>query len=439
MFNCDWNGSHLGPLAHESSLSVFWRFAWRNALDANTMQSIVTKSGFDLYGNSLLSFSWLQAHLLPGRSPLRREVRALQILSKVENVFFSKNLRICPLCLECGYHSFWHQLKDLIWCPLHNCGMLRDCVSCGAPLGVYGFTKASMQWRYRCEQCGESMCGADVTLEKHMDFRDSVQNIESVFGPLSDYLERSAVQIEVLRKIGASHLQLKRYEAWCVPERFYRTIAFSNIPLRPICLGRAPEALTSISWCITMREGWGTLSENGRKISLMRRRRAGGAYISTVHLLRKWLLASLSGDSPLRQKKIDRSKQQIDVRDWSDELLAYHLMRCVFEPTYRESISEQFSVKGLQQRFFADPQFNTVDGREPRQAWRSLFLGLFAILFWMIRRSRKSGVLTLDNLRASVLDMVPMCESSNMENQLRGTVFFPTIPNLPLSLFKAHC
>src|SRR5258708_4126267 len=122
--NRRWAGGDLGPLPHESSLTVFWRFCWRNALDPGEMNEHFGASGHRV--------DWVQfEHATGWGCPDATELRTQGIPSR--ELLFHGRLRYCPICMECGYHSVWYQFRGLGICLLHGVRLISDCFHCGEP------------------------------------------------------------------------------------------------------------------------------------------------------------------------------------------------------------------------------------------------------------------------------------------------------------------
>ena len=60
-------------------------------------------------------------------------------------------LRLCPLCIEKGYHSVVHQLQGLARCPIDGMPLIDTCPKCGASLPR--FTVGNIRTAFSCEHC----------------------------------------------------------------------------------------------------------------------------------------------------------------------------------------------------------------------------------------------------------------------------------------------
>lgn len=77
-----------------------------------------------------------------------------------------------------------------------------------------------------------------------------------------------------------------------------------------------------------------------------------------------------------------------------------------FESGYEHSLFHWPQVVGLQFDFRSVTNLYTYQGREPRQAWRAIFVGVHACLYWTTERARKMGTLSLRSLPLRLDSMV---------------------------------
>jgi hypothetical protein len=82
-----WAGGDLGPLAHESALTVFWRFCWRNVMDPVRTRESFADQGVRIDWKQFQKASYRVAYPWTGRAltrlPVRRAVACLPSLSRV--------------------------------------------------------------------------------------------------------------------------------------------------------------------------------------------------------------------------------------------------------------------------------------------------------------------------------------------------------------------
>ncbi|TCK90851.1 hypothetical protein B0G74_4663 [Paraburkholderia sp. BL9I2N2] len=163
-----WAGGDLGPLPHESSLTVFWRFCWRNTLDEREVS--------EHFGASGQAIDWAQFKRVTGwRCPETIELRLQRLPSR--ELLFDTHMRYCPICLECAYHSVWHQFRALRSCPLHDVPLRSECCYCGhatAPLSEHLNCRAKP---FCCKSCSQYLAGAEPDLDLHLDLLDQAPAI----------------------------------------------------------------------------------------------------------------------------------------------------------------------------------------------------------------------------------------------------------------------
>jgi len=102
--------------------------------------------------------------------PHNDEATCLRQISSCPGGWMSSRLRICPLCLEHGYHSFWYQLYDLKVCPVHGCLLTERCQCCGKPLPEYRFGRMLFEHPYRCPNCLGPISGVVPELSLFREF-----------------------------------------------------------------------------------------------------------------------------------------------------------------------------------------------------------------------------------------------------------------------------
>ncbi len=436
-----WSGSDLTLLPWESSASILMRFAWRNALNPKDTKRIVCGKQLSMFSNSFLDLNWLTNNRL-GRDfgwqfPSTEEISTLTIFKDFKKDFFSNKLRICPICMECGYHTFWHQMIFLRVCPLHSCQLVTSCCSCGAQLPEYRMHSNFIEKRYQCEFCFKPIPGAEVSLEKHLDFKDSVKNIQTAFQHCEDWCCAAQPYLSMLRSLlserGGHSAQ---YGAWCKPDELIKGLVLHSSNEANL-FARPTGEITVLTWRTRMVHSNPHWRRQGSRTHDARRSRTHLVYASTLRFLQKNLLVSLQNEPSAcnRNLEVDEHKE-IDVCAWPSLALAYHLMRGILEAHYYQTLADPIRVLGLHFDYLSGAQLYTFEGREPRLAWRAVFLGVFATLYWTVERARVTGRLQTRALRVRLDTSVPTALFVEDDNVLSGAVFFPKIPGLPLKPYK---
>ncbi|CAD6514387.1 hypothetical protein ACFQ3P_04525 [Paraburkholderia sabiae] len=197
-----WAGRDLGPLPHESALTIFWRFCWRNALDPEDIR--------DWFASSGQTIDWPQLKAITGwRCPQVVEVRIDRLPSR--ELLFDGGLRYCPVCLECCYHSVWHQFVPVHSCPLHDVPLMSCCSVCGHPCAKVSEYLNCRLAPFGCKSCGEYLAGAAPDLDSHLDLRDQ----SAVMRERLDGYQRWIMQNHELLDLAG---QLYRPSGWSAAE-----------------------------------------------------------------------------------------------------------------------------------------------------------------------------------------------------------------------------
>jgi hypothetical protein len=433
-----WSGSDLGPLPHESAMSILSRFAWRNALPAAALRAIVSGGTYNTTQISFLCMEWVSRESLRESTgwefPAVEETEVLNSFKRLEHIFFRKRLRICPLCLECGYHSFWYQFDVLRICPLHGCLLTDQCSSCGEQLPLYDLQGLKLLKKWKCLHCRCPIYGAPIDLKKHLEFREQSTILITAFSSLVSLVKKIGGRLDSLRRMATGRHEFGKFSLWCRPTDFIRGFAFSGHELSGSCTDLHFQPVTSLSWQISMNRERTNGNQNHRSIALERPHRTRAVYLATIRRVRDWILSRLAGDETCSSMMLDPKCTTVDLHKWPSDVLAYTLLRHIFESTEVGAIKDPCKDICMRNYLFSRSTFHTFEGREPRQAWRSLFLGVFAVLYWMTERSRHGGVLHLSRLPVWIHDIIPKIEFDNGEGVLSGTIFFPTVPNLPVNL-----
>lgn len=438
-------GKDLTPLPFESFASVITRISWRNLLSPKAIQRLIIGKQIGTNSDSFLLPKWMSSNKLVTQfgwhAPLSDELKVLHQFRGLTHIFFSRQLKICPVCFGGGYHSYWHQLEKLSVCPIHRCLLTSRCVSCNACFGncSYRLNDAVISLRYKCSSCGRDIAGVAVSIESHLDLRCELGESGQAFIKLAQWAANSESMLTCLRKIEEDYCYgSDRLSVWCRPRRFMEGLlikgGYKVNDLVPMAFGE----ISALSWKIKMRfsERYSRLSP--RNVNTSRRRRALVVYTATLRMLQVWITESLGRNNPLLDlDPIEEMCDTIAVGQWPSSFLAYHMMRAMFESSIcRQSILARLSVTAFKFDYRLSDCLYTYQGREPLLAWRAVFLGIFASLYWTIERSRKNGKLRVRSIRFPIESTVAKVLFVDATHHMCGVVFFPTIPGLPLAPYK---
>lgn len=100
---------------------------------------------------------------------------------------FVPHLRICPLCFEAAYHSYWHQSRWLKARPLHGVSLEQHCQSCAAALPLWSLSTQLLATPFLCSACGAPIAGAPLLVSTHVELRQQADMIAQQFGSVMDW------------------------------------------------------------------------------------------------------------------------------------------------------------------------------------------------------------------------------------------------------------
>lgn len=435
----DWTGVRLSPLPHESTLSALWRFGWQNGLTGRSFfQTCCGTRGFTNKPSSLmlgLSDSFVKE--TNWCLPCRAEVECLQLASNMVGNWLHRKLRFCPVCLQAGYHSIWHQFILLNACPLHNCVLTEKCQSCGADTEYFGATSQLTSRPYGCLSCGTVLSGVSPSLTAHLDFRLHSKQLEDAFADFMQWVIKSKQLLLPLQFISQRKAWVAANKAmrWCNPEELLRGAALKLLPFPLTDVARVDPNITLLRWHMSMQTK-NLAPVYGRRSWRRRVQTPTAVYRTTIRELQRWIF----GETPtyvnareleLRSrwlKAVDENR--IEVMAWNPYELAYVLMR---------NSQESFIDLGMElsELMLKDtPSFGlaSYEDRAPRAAYRAGFVALFAGYFHWMKRARRSG----KNLNVQDVISVPPAHlianfnvPQNESMLISGGVFFPSVPGMP--------
>ncbi len=237
------------------------------------------------------------------------------------NAMFSSTLRICPLCLESGYHSFWFQCVALPLCPVHAVPLTSRCHTCGRPLPPV--VDACSSWKpYQCKYCLSWISGAEFFPAMHHEFRDHARELHRRFDNLMAWVSRLHM---AHAEVGSAYVAVSRYWQW------RGTLAYALCarlaPVLPPSLENSKHSVTILSWCLR-RDG--TLLFYGRHRK-EERRYVDLAYRATLRMLTKWLLSRLALFPERQCSRVWDDDGQLRLRSLDRHVAALHILRYFFD------------------------------------------------------------------------------------------------------------
>lgn len=169
-----WDAARCVP--YESTWSVLQKFARLNACNTRDIQR---EFGFaskrvhphnwsdrdrDLNGWGALDPKTLQRSLGLSDVQLTTAVASTYIRIDEARVLASRLLRVCPECIQTGFHSPLHQLLFIRECPIHRAMLNTSCFECGKSNSAYSLVRGSFITPYGCGECGTVWRKVDNTV-----------------------------------------------------------------------------------------------------------------------------------------------------------------------------------------------------------------------------------------------------------------------------------
>lgn len=435
------SGTDLFPLPHESTLSILWRFGWRNALSAPCILSYCSRRNYQSKGLSFLSPSWIDPYAFHAKTgwtvphPMETEFDSKYKDALV--LWFSTKLRYCPICLEDGYHSLWHQFLLLVKCPRHGCLIQSTCQSCGKKLPEYRLTVQLFKRPYFCRHCHAPICGVEVSLERHLNLRAHQEELSAAFSHLHQWAESMRPTARFIRALTEQNSGWKQeWSYWCRPVDFLHSIGHQVVGLPDDCIVPSYPDITLISWKLVTRFNSRSEANLGLNRTSYLIRGAEPVYRATLRILYKWIFPALVDDQNLKiWESLPRdSSGTINIQGIPPERAAFFLLRQLMEEQLVSASAADFYNVSIRSEAFA--RICLHEYRTPRLAWRALFLGMFASLYQLIDRAKKTGEINIRTMQINERSLVARFYRSVGFRKLEGGVVFPKVPGLPIKPFK---
>lgn len=414
-------GATQPPLAYESLWSSLSRLGWLNALNCASLKAICSGRR-NLCDKDLLTSDWVDserlASLVGWQLPMAGEVAIARHLGLRASMWFSTFLRICPLCLENGYHSIWHQLLSLPVCPLDGCPMTEQCQNCGSALPHYRFCRSLFDRPFYCSVCGEPIAGAPVDW-RLFECRKQPQQLE-VLAPYAEWVAHVGQQLTAFR---APLPRCGELTTWCRPEALNTSFVQRASPLPAPCVPALYANVSILRWRVQMQPSTRPMVRAVDFSPL-------NAVLRTVlRRIVKWLRKN-TPVTELQAAQAPPLAAAVDIQGRPPEVLAYHLFCLIFcqgdePPSGLESDLWTWSLRKL-----PDLAITYWDNRLPRLGFRALLVGLYSGLYHLVQRSRGAGTISLWSLRE--VDLIDYSWEIDRNGLASGCVIFPQIDGFEL-------
>lgn len=199
---------------YESAWGISQKLSWLNAECPNRLVQLIASSyvpiSVDGVQRSYRDLSWL-TNFSRRREPSIVEQDAMlavfaeadpcKLWGEVAGILLDSTVRVCLSCLRLGYHSIVHQLKGLLYCPIHEEWLTDRCPRCEVTVASFAVNKLMREFRCR-------KCDYDFLQDDRLHFVDpAFQRLEAQrIGPLVEWLGRVTRTRLVLPIIGYSSI-----------------------------------------------------------------------------------------------------------------------------------------------------------------------------------------------------------------------------------------
>jgi len=422
------SGLGRNSLPYESLLSSLWYIAWRNAFNAVDLYAYIgAKRAPSKTDSFIYPPRWIDGSKIAAQFginlPDAYEINHLATIERCRGRWLSNTIRACPICLEHGYHSYWHQLHDLYECPVHQCRIVETCQSCGASLPWYGFSKSLFNNPYCCPVCKRAISGTEPFLDFFNEFRSHHNELINNFEPWRKWVEEKERKCKNLCNASISMDRA----LWCRHDGMKRELGRICHPTPGSESRFSTAGIEVLSWRVQINIGL-------NQIELRKTRyRYWVNPVWAVFIRRMILWIFGSTDNP----RIFESRLEFNMRDDVIKLdRISELEIALWILMYAEGISivcdGTFRLCQKWSPILSEIEFEYINGNVPRTGLMYGLLGLAAGLILTIRMlARKTGTLNVHEVRSFQLYWINIWSSCAHERSM-GAVAFPRIEGLPV-------
>jgi hypothetical protein len=337
------------------------------------------------------------------------EISIYSRFDEYKHTWFSKRLRICPICLELGYHSYWYQLNDFEVCPIHGCRIEEGCHSCGNTLPEYSINRKLFDDPYYCCICHKPISGVVPYLQLFNEFRAHADELQRLFS-IYDCWAKYNIPYQGKGKFNF-RAELGRY--------------FNPVPNSV----SVSASLIVVTWKIQMIMP----PRYVPKYRLSDRLQRWSKVLRVViRRLEYWIFGSVDS---IRVNAIMSKMRDIPnpfyLSGWDSLELAFAIFRVSYgndrftrsHTTLNECFIRELPKIGI----------STVDGRLPRIALMNALLGIFSGLYHSLRTLQNADDLQNgQSLNLYDIDLVVYSDNIGSNGEAIGTVIIENIEGLPL-------
>ncbi|MBB5470833.1 hypothetical protein OKW30_001820 [Paraburkholderia sp. Clong3] len=432
----EWVGLRYSPLPYESTPSIIGRFAYFNVLSRSSLTKLVdfkSDSGLRPYPRGIYvdkqKFIAQTGWEFPGE-----ESRFFAATRELSGLLFSNSFRFCPSCLDCGYHSYWHQFEGLERCPLHGEVLTRFCPNCKRLVGTVAFGIGNGSGFYNCPHCSAPLSGSPFSSESHEYLRDHTSSLDA-FRPLQqwwagdDDLQTKDVMRIVSRKV------IFKWAHWCDDRAILRGMArrLTACALESMG-GESLKRITVLRWPLQLTTNKSSDDERIGHLQCSPEREST-AYRTTLRALHNWAVGKRGGAILARDIRtlMLRGVVSTEGRDLRQLALAWFRLRFELWP------ATPFGwVNPDQARWGAHSRLRHMEKFEPRPPLSAFLLATYSLMLEIVkRRERESEVLDVGSIRIvdSCVPVVYLPDyrlSLNTSEPSEGFVIFPSLSGFDL-------
>ncbi|WP_143266382.1 hypothetical protein [Paraburkholderia caledonica] len=369
------------PTPFESQFSVYRRLMYQNVLGPSLAISMlgvrVGRTPGYLGRKVDLKLGNLAADL-PSR--FTDDLGLISDLPHLSGVLFDDRFRYCAACLGVHYHSVFHQLVAVEYCPLHETRILDVCGHCGQPVGSLEAVVTSVAGSYECRYCGEPLSHVDSSEDAVAIFRQALFEFEPQLRPWRDWFQTAQISLWPLEQIIAQDDEhIASWSVWCDVRPMLVEEAMRLHPVPGYAVEGDRPGTTLLTWDQRLRR---PLTHGVRRRSF--RKGITAVYALTVDRLRKDVATgNLASDAEALRFSGDITAAQRDLRE-----IAMACMTVRAGENQSGFCGELLSA--IQTSFAAAPAFQSDDAIS-RAQFRAYVLAAFGVFLAACSRDAATG------------------------------------------------
>jgi hypothetical protein len=415
-------GLRFSPLPSESSFSALTRLGWMNSFSRRDLADYIIGEDKQIPLNvEFISPKWLKtdlmSRLLGWRLPsdLEREI-AYKFDTNLRALWEFRNLKFCPVCLEGLYHSYWFQLIEQKYCPLHHCELLVQCVYCGEISPSYAFQTSVFNNPYICCACKLPFCGATPNVDAHEDMRN-YRIIGSVFYDHDRWLNR--YDHKKFNRLFPNE-EFHGWSRWCDTQsiRTHFVNQTSEMPHEIAPIFR--NDLIVLEWRIRMFD-W-KHEYRRRSLKLYNCRELRCVLFMFLRHIKEWAFESVSAEMQMEIRKKFHIDKRLNPHEYDLKQLSYLIVECF----------NNWIAVGEKSDLYPMDSWNN---RIPRVAYCAYLYGFYAGIYHHLWRIRYKGQRMLESISSLCVSeyLIAICDVSGI-GEHSGRVIFPEVPGMPILL-----